>query len=55
MKNATVFKSKRKNSKYVNWVLNFPKVFADASNFADKQKVSIFPFGDDAYLLKIIK
>ena len=52
MAEITITKHRRKNSKYENWVLNFPKALATANKFEDKQKVTIEQYGAD-FLIRV--
>ena len=54
MTEVTISKSRRKNSKYENWVLNFPKKLAEANKFEDKQKCTVEQYGAD-FLIRVKK
>jgi len=54
MVEVTILKNRRRNSKYENWVLTFPKALADANGFEDKQKADLIQYGD-GFLIKVKK
>ena len=54
MAEITILKHRRRNSKYENYILYFPKKLAEANGFEDKTKCTIEQYGAD-FLIRVKK